>query len=224
MTTIYLVRHCEAYGNIARVFQGHIDSDISDNGAVQLQRLAERFRDIPLDAVYSSPLRRARKTAEAIDTYHHLPIVLDDDLMEINGGRWEGQLWAELPVLYPEESEHWAHRPWMFAPADGEPMAAVYARMARALTSIAAAHPAQTVAVASHGCAIRNALCWAKGWPIERLGEVAWCDNTAVTVLELDEKLTPRVICENDNSHLDSEVSTLEKQSWWRDDAVSRFD
>ena len=57
-------------------------------------------------------------------------------------------------------------------------MACVYARMAEGLTAVAAAHPGEAVAVASHGCAIRNALCWARGWPIERLGEVPWADDT----------------------------------------------
>ena len=51
MTSIYLVRHCQAQGNVNRVFQGRIDSEISEEGRRQLDRLAERFRRIPLDAV-----------------------------------------------------------------------------------------------------------------------------------------------------------------------------
>ena len=80
MTTIYLVRHCEAYGNINRVFQGHIDSEISDNGRRQLERLTERFRDIPLDAVVSSPLKRAYLTAQAINGGRGLPVETDERL------------------------------------------------------------------------------------------------------------------------------------------------
>lgn len=74
LTTIYLVRHCEAMGNINRIFQGHTDEEISDNGRLQLEKLAERFRDIHLDALYSSPLKRAYRTAEAVNRYHQLPI------------------------------------------------------------------------------------------------------------------------------------------------------
>lgn len=84
-------------------------------------------------------------------------------------------------------------------PRKGEAMREVYSRMAEALTEIAAAHPDETVAVASHGCAIRNALCWAKGWPIERLSEVAWCDNTGVSVLRFDRDRV-ELILENDNT------------------------
>lgn len=223
MTTLYLVRHCEAEGNTARVFQGSIDRDISPNGQKQLDRLAERFRDVPLAAVYSSPLLRAYKTAQAVNRYHGLPIVTDDRLKEINGGVWEGLPWAELPQLYPEDSRRWLQEPWRFHPQDGEAMPDVYARMAEALTAIAAAHDGQTVAVTSHGCAIRNALCWAHGLPVEQLNTISWCDNTAVACLEFDGPAV-RLVYENDNSHLEKEVSTFEKQSWWRAETENPFE
>lgn len=216
MTTIYLIRHCEAAGNIQRVFQGHMDADITPNGALQLDHLAERFKDVSLDAIYSSPLLRARRTAEAVNRHHHLPIQTDDRLMEINGGVWEGKPWASLPARCPLQSRKWLKKPWDFHPRKGEAMRQVYARMGAALSDIAAAHPGQAVAVASHGCAIRNALCWAKGWPIERLNDEGWCDNTAVSVLEFDEAGRVRVVSENDNSHLSGEVSTFAKQTWWK--------
>lgn len=61
MVTAYLVRHAEAQGNIEEFFQGHINTDVSEKGAKQLEMLAERFRDISFDAIYSSPLLRAKK-------------------------------------------------------------------------------------------------------------------------------------------------------------------
>lgn len=221
-TTIYLVRHCEAAGNIGRVFQGHIDAAISENGARQLDRLAERFRAVPLDAVYTSPLIRAYQTAEAVNRFHGLPLVCDDALKEINGGVWEGVPWAELPHRYPQESEHWIKAPWDFRAQDGEPMTDVYDRMAQALTRLATGNPGKTIAAVSHGCAIRNALCWAKGLPITELNSIAWCDNTAVSVLEFRDG-RPHVVLENDNSHLDADISTFGKQQWWRDEAADPF-
>lgn len=216
LTTIYLVRHCEAMGNINRIFQGHTDEEISDNGLLQLEKLAERFRDIHLDALYSSPLKRAYRTAEAVNRYHQLPIHTDERLIEINGGHWEEKPWEALPELYPDEWAAWSCRPWSFAPQNGEPMRAVYARMAEVLSAIAEDHPGETVGVASHGCAIRNALCWASGRPIEQLLEIPWCDNTAVSVLEFEDG-RPSIILANDNGHLDDALSTLNKQSWWRE-------
>ena len=63
MTKIYVVRHCEALGNVMRIFQGSTDLDISELGAKQLEFLRKRFKNIELDRVISSPLLRARKTA-----------------------------------------------------------------------------------------------------------------------------------------------------------------
>ena len=216
MTTIYLVRHCESRGNNDRIFQGHTDEEISENGRMQLEKLAERFRDIHLDAIYASPLKRAYRTAEAVNRYWQLPIHTDKRLMEINGGRWEELLWEVLPDRFPEKWADWCERPWLFAAEDGEPMQEVYSRMAEALTEIAANHPGETVVVASHGCAIRNALCWAAGRPIERLQETPWCDNTAVSVLEFNEG-RPVIRLANDCSHLNEELSSFSKQDWWRE-------
>lgn len=215
MTTLYLVRHCEAEGNIKRIFQGHIDSEISENGVRQLERLTERFQDIPLDGIVSSPLKRAYRTAQAVNGRHGLAIETDPRLKEINGGRWEGKAWDDLDSLYPEEGAAWLHTPWSFHPREGESMQAVYERMAQALSDIAARFEGKTAVVTSHGCAIRNALCWMRGWPVERLNDIPWADNTSVARLEFDGN-SRRILYENDNSHLDREISTFEKQSWWR--------
>lgn len=216
MTRIYLVRHAEAEGNVMRVFQGHINADVSPRGELQLQRLGERFARTAFDAVVSSPLRRAYKTAEAVNRRHGLYIDTDENLMEINGGCFEGKPWERLPRLYPALHDAWENRPWDFAPDGGEAMRRVYARMRDALAGIAGRHVGGTVCVVSHGCAIRNFLCYAHGWPIERLNDVPWCDNTAVSIIEYGRDGTPRVVEENDASHLDETVSTFATQDWWR--------
>ena len=215
MTRIYLVRHAEAEGNVMRIFQGHIDADISPRGALQLQRLSERFARTAFDAVVASPLRRAYKTAEALNSRHGLYIRTDNALMEINGGCFEGQPWERLPALYPALHDAWENRPWDFEPKNGESMRHVYARMRDALAALAKAHAGGAVCVVSHGCAIRNYLCFAHGWPIERLGDVPWCDNTAVSVIDYDDGGKPHIIEENDASHLDESVSTFATQDWW---------
>ena len=215
-TTVFLVRHCEAEGNHHRLFQGAIDCDITRRGEQQLDLLAERFRSIQLDAVYSSPLQRAKKTAQAVNRHHGLPMTLKEDLREINGGHWEGKSWLDFPTLYPQEARDWNLTPWKFAPEGGEPMVSVYERISRVVSEIAKTEAGRSVAVVSHGCAIRNLLCFAHGWPIEKLNEVEWCDNTAVSVLEFDDQGGVAILLENDASHLSGDTSTLARQSWWR--------
>ena len=67
MTTIYLIRHAEAEGNLYRIAHGHYNSCITDDrGCRQIRALAERFRDVPVDAVYASDLIRTQTTAQAL--------------------------------------------------------------------------------------------------------------------------------------------------------------
>ena len=74
MTTIYLIRHAEAEGNLYRRVQGHWDGQVTPRGDLQIAALAERFRDVPVDAVYASDLRRTQDTAAAILSTHELPL------------------------------------------------------------------------------------------------------------------------------------------------------
>lgn len=215
-TRLILVRHCEAEGNHKRVFQGHTDSEISENGKKQLELLALRCRNMRIDALCSSPLKRAYRTAQAVNRFHNLPIELYDGLKEIDGGSWEGKPWADFPRLYPQQSDYWNYQPHLFAPEGGETMAQLYDRIWNTLLEIVKRHPGQVVCAASHGCAIRNFLCRAKGWPIQRLNDMDWCDNTALSVVDFDEALRPNVVLMNDASHLSAEVSTFAKQTWWQ--------
>ena len=203
-------------GNFHRVFQGHTDADITENGKTQLDLLAIRCRNMKIDAIYSSPLKRAYQTAEAVNRYHHLPIQVDPGLMEIDGGEWEGKKWQDFPTLYPKEAKQWNATPWDFCPPAGESMRHVYDRIWNTVTAIVRENPGKSVCIASHGCAIRNFLCRALGLPLERINEVDWCDNTAISIIDFDEDLRPTVVFMNDSSHLTEESSTFSKQNWWK--------
>lgn len=216
VTKIILIRHAEAYGNNKRVFQGHTDGDISQNGERQLEKLSERCRSYQFDAVYSSPLRRALKTAMAANRYHGLPIVTYEGLMEINAGHWEGHYFDDLPTLFPKEYELWENDPGSFAVEDGETMKEVYNRIWNTVGKIVKSHPEQTVCVVSHGCTIRNLLCRAYGKPLSELGTIEWCDNTAVSIIDFDKDMQSKVLLANDASHLDRKLSTLANQDWWK--------
>lgn len=221
MTRVYLVRHAEAQGNILRIFQGRIDADVSENGMRQLERLREKFKNIELDKVYSSPLIRAYKTAQAANYYHGLPVTTLDGLKEIDGGRWEGEKWEEIPNLFPKENDAWVNEPWLFAPQGGETMRHVYDRIWNTILSIVKDNKDCRILVASHGCAIRNFICRAKGLPLERLKEIDWFENTSVNIIDFDDDLCPHIVRENDAEHLDDSTATLSKQSWWKDSTTS---
>ena len=103
MTNIYLIRHVQAEGNLFRTMQGYWDGEATALGLRQAALLGERFRDVPLDAIYVSDLSRAILTAEALQKHHDLPLHIDKRLREINVGPWEGRFFGDLKHECPGE-------------------------------------------------------------------------------------------------------------------------
>ncbi len=223
MTTIYLIRHAEAEGNLYRRIHGWYDALVTDNGFRQIAALERRFRDIPVDAAYSSGLYRTNATARAVCAPKNLPLRTDPDLREIHMGAWEDKPWGEVRHFEPAEMDRFnATDPSWRAPG-GESYGDVGRRAAAALVRIAKSCPGQTAAVFSHGTAIRQALAVLKGVDPEDWKTMPHSDNTAVTRLVWDGARFS-VELEMDNSHLDESISTLARQNWWRRDGGKAAD
>lgn len=202
MTYIYLVRHCEAMGNHKRIFQGSTDCDVSEIGAVQLGYLKERFKDVKLDAVYSSPLIRAQKTAEAISYGKGLQINIRKNLAELDGGVVEGRPWQEAFNAIPGLADAWNNHPQDFAPQGGEAMRDAYVRIYNEIIELAHANRGKTIAAASHGGVLRCLTCRILYNDITRLKDVPWHENTAITLIKIDDSDKISIEFFNDYSHV----------------------
>lgn len=218
MTTIYLIRHAEAEGNLYRRIHGHYNALITENGFRQIEALERRFRDIHVDAVWSSDLYRTMTTARAVYVPKGLALHTDPGLREIYMGDWEGRSWGEILHREPELMDRFNHTDPAWRAPGSENFAEVGERVEKALRRIAQAHPGQTVAVFSHGTAIRQALAVIKGTAPRDWYNLPHSENTAVTRLDWDGERF-RIIVEMDASHLDPSISTLARQAWWRKDA-----
>lgn len=218
MTNIYLIRHGEAEGNLYRLWQGHWNGRITPMGYQQIDALAERFKNIPVDALYSSDLRRAVTTAGAITKYHDLPLRTTPRLREINCGPWEGVPFGNVEFYYPEQMQYFNNDPDRWSIPGAETFQHCRERILGILTDIAREHDGQTVAVVSHGMAIRAILSWFLGIRSEDIRSLPHGDNTSVSLLRFDgEKF--HVEYYNDNSHLPVEISTFAKQTWWKQES-----
>ncbi len=202
MVIMYVIRHCEAEGNSLKIYQGHTDLDITEAGKRQLERLGDRFENIHIDKVYSSPLKRARKTAAAVADRKGLPIIDNAGLIELFGGDFEGMKFAKIFSDYADYEEIWLNHPQDFCGPGGESMRTLYERMWNAVKEIATENNGKTVAVATHGGAIRTLNCKLLFDDIERLNETPWSENTAVTKIIFDENLNAKIEFMNDVSHL----------------------
>lgn len=208
MTTIYLIRHAEAEGNLYRRCHGHYDSYITSNGHRQIEALAKRFEGIHIDEVWSSDLRRTITTSLAIREPKNLPLHTDPRLREMGCGVWEDRTWGWLDQFQPEEIARFYGCDDAWQVEGGESFPILRARTTAALEDIAKANPDRVVAVFSHGMAIRTAVSHFMGVSIRdvKLGE-----NTSVSVLEY-EKGEMRVVTVGDASHLTPEISTFARQ------------
>lgn len=205
-TKLYLIRHCEALGNARRLFQGTTDLDISELGAKQLQCLSQRFKSIDIDKVYSSPLIRAMKTAHAVADEKGLPITPHSGLCELDGGIVEGKPFAESFNRIPGLADTWDNHPQDFHPQGGESMRHAYERIWKTVLEIVSADAGKSIAAATHGGVSRCLFCRLLYNDINRLKDVPWCENTAVSLIEFDESLAPKLIFMNDHSHVPDEL------------------
>lgn len=202
MTEIYVIRHVQAEGNLYRHLQGQWDGDVTRHGVEQMERLAERLRGIPFDAVYSSDLRRARFTALAVTRGRDIPLITDRRLREINIGPWEGRPFANALWETPELFETFLNDPEHFALEGAETYAQVRARALEALEDIAAANPGRTLAVTSHGITIRCLLTGLLGVPLSDTETVPIFANTGIAHLRFQDGAWT-VLTVNDAAHLD---------------------
>jgi broad specificity phosphatase PhoE len=204
VTHLYLIRHGRTAWNNDDRLQGWADEPLDAVGRAQAAALAAWLQAITFDAIYSSPLRRARATAETLAQPHSLPLTLDDRLRERNVGEWTGLTLDEARAQAPGRFDaDWRQEG---APG-GEAQATLTARVAAAFEDILAAHPAGTVAVVSHGGALSAVLAHFLGIPPSRAISFSF-HNTASARLSIkvdgDSGPLVRLISLGDNRHLET--------------------
>lgn len=208
MTQIYLIRHAEAEGNLYRRMHGLFDGEVTPRGLRQIAALRQRFDGVRLDAVYASPLKRAYRTAEGLCVGRAIEPIPLPGLEEVHMGVWEDLPFGACEQQSSEQYKNFTGMNAAFSVPGGETFREAQARITEALLRIAAEQEGRTVAVASHAMALRTALCWAHGWGLERLPEVRRMENTAVSLLTLEDGV-PSVCYEQDDSHLPEELSPM---------------
>ena len=155
---IYFVRHGQTYANIDKVWHGQTDTELTPEGYEQTRKLGAYFSNyITPTVIYSSPLKRARITAEAIGQGFNLEVIQDPRLMELDLGDWEGQTFESLSSTGSNTLHELVHNPDFCSP-NGESQNVVKARMLAAIKEIGEKHKNESVVIVSHGVAISIAL------------------------------------------------------------------
>ncbi|HEY80008.1 MAG TPA: histidine phosphatase family protein [Anaerolineae bacterium] len=209
-TILYLIRHGETDANVAGVWQGSTDSPLNARGEAQARALARHLADerLPIAAIYTSPLQRARQTATIIArALGDVPVIVDSGLAEFHLGEWEGLTYEQLR----EEKQLWKRmgEDPDFAPPGGESARDFAMRLLHSIQTIVQTHAGESVGVVGHGGAMATALALLLDGDGSR-----WRDylmhNASLSKLLFDPE--PRLLFFSDVSHLKG-VGNLEK---WR--------
>jgi probable phosphoglycerate mutase len=209
---LLLVRHAETAHNRDGLVQGRADNPLSELGLKQAAALAQRLASAPIDAVYSSPLVRARQTAEAIAAPHGLSVTIEPELVEMDIGQMEGLSGAALRERFPEFMNAWLSEDAAGAVMPGgESLAQVQARALAVVERVAARHPGGAVAVVSHNFVLLTVLCAVLGLPLAQFRRLRQGVASIATV-----DVSPgqwRLIGFNDRCHLEA-AGLLGEDPW----------
>jgi 2,3-bisphosphoglycerate-dependent phosphoglycerate mutase len=194
---LFLVRHGESQFNAEGRIQGQLDIPLSELGRCQAAAIADRLAAEPLDAIYSSPLSRALETATAIAARHKVKVQLENRLMEIHAGLFQGLTRLEMMERFPEEERRWTAREADFRIHGGETRRELAERGRTVLESIRETG-LKHVAVVSHGAILTGALKALLDIPIHRgpfhfynaaVTKVVWNHEIVVDTLNETEHL-----------------------------------
>ena len=168
MAKLYLIRHGETDYNNALRFQGQTDIPLNQKGIEQAEKAADFFRDIPLQAIYTSTLIRAKTTAEIIAGVKGMVVQETDALREMSFGIWENMNSKDIQKKYAKEWKDFFASPARTTIPQGESMLDVQKRAYPTVQEILDRYPEGDVAFVAHGGIIRVLMCTMLGLDLNR--------------------------------------------------------
>jgi broad specificity phosphatase PhoE len=183
--TLILLRHGATDCNLQHppILQGRsIDLPLSAAGQIQATQASDFLAKVPLSAVYSSHLLRAKETAEAIAQPHNLEVHVEQDLVEVNVGRWESRSWVEIKETEPEAYFAFQNDPGVHGYAGGENLQQVQERVRPVFERLAQRHLGQVIAIAGHNVVNRAFLAHVLCLPLSKARTLPQ-DNGCINVI-----------------------------------------
>jgi broad specificity phosphatase PhoE/ribonuclease HI len=201
-TSLLLLRHGETELSVERRFSGRGDAELTANGLAQASAAAERLAREPyrLDVIVSSPLKRARQTAQAVAQRTGLDVEVWDDLREADFGAWEGHTFTEVQRRWPAELNAWLSDPDV-APPGGESFAETSRRVQAARERLIERYEGRTVLAVSHVTPIKLLLQDALTAPLQGIYRMH-LDLACLSLIEYYADGPAVVKSFNDTAHL----------------------
>lgn len=202
-TTLYLIRHGATPENEKRprILQGcGIDNALSETGRGQAQQVGDYLKTFDIDAVFSSPLRRAVETAEAIASHHDLPVQTIEQIHEVDVGQWQSLDWGTIEREFPEAYAKYMEDSGQHGYMGGESCSDVLNRTSPAFEKLLCEHAGRTIAVVAHTVVNRTFLSNLLGIELHRAKDLPQ-ENCCINVIRYRDGKT-QLVTLNSTLHL----------------------
>ena len=197
---LILVRHGETVWNRDGMVQGQSDPELSDRGKEQAERLALALKDEKVEAIYTSPLRRALDTAEAIARYHSTIAQVEGDLIELDCGEMDGLTYPEMRERFGDFLKEWARDAAPLKLPGGECLQELQDRAWPVIERIRDSHNDAVAVVVSHNFAIASIICKAIGMRLSDFRRIR-LGVASISIIDFTERGTVLTLL-NDTCHL----------------------
>lgn len=203
MTRLYLIRHGETEWNATSKVQGTTDTKLNEKGLIQAEQVAKRLADENITAIYTSSLTRAKQTAERISQKLNIEATELHNFREICLGPWQGLTIDEIKENYSEHYRIYREEPAEFNMPGAETFLQVAERFCNEINNIITENKGGSIAIVSHGAAIKAAVISILGIDIAHYNKFR-IDNASISILQFSEKFYGGVSvqCLNDICHL----------------------
>jgi broad specificity phosphatase PhoE len=158
MTELILARHGETEWNVEEVFRGRVDVELNETGRRQAELLAESLSELKIEAVYSSPLKRALDTAKSIARRQRLEVEVSPGLIDCDFGQWQELPLKEVKNRYKDLYRQWTESPQLVKIPGGESLDRVRERALKVVNELMAEHGGRVVLV-SHRVVNKVLIC-----------------------------------------------------------------
>ncbi|MGA2367173.1 MAG: histidine phosphatase family protein [Dehalococcoidia bacterium] len=196
------MRHGETVWNKQRIIQGSgSDTELSETGKMQVEKLALAVKDVPFSAIYSSPMQRAMETAGAVAGHHGMEVRPEPDLREIHVGELEGMSLETFAKGFPQFLVDWQTKGEDINFNGGEKLGEFRDRVWSAVENIVKSNPGGTVALVSHYFVTATIVCTALGLPLTNLVRIR-IQPSSRTILDFEDGCDPRLLLLSDICHL----------------------
>ncbi len=198
---LFLIRHGEAVGNTEMRYLGCQDDPLTEHGHWQADCLAQAFRTLPIQAIYTSPLQRTVATASAIAHACERPLHVEARLREASSGIWEGLTRAEVLARSAEDAQHlhqWEQNADC-APPGGESLQAVQVRTLEFIDELVCTYTNEWLALVTHVSPIKALLCATLNMPLINARHL-FLDPATISVIDWGHKPVLRLF--NAHAHL----------------------